>query len=135
MVTLRRIRSLMVICGAPLALLSAAASGGFPEQQTAAANDCRATIVFTGSANQCPSAPMKFRIYVPGCKHSSGAFGYEYMVVNEAQKVAVSKTGTWTQGKREWEQTEHVPLACDDAILQVENVHIARCTCGGPQAP
>ena len=125
----RRLRTSAAAVGVPLLALAAAACSRSHAQPAAAAEACRATIQFTGSANECPTAPLNFRISVPGCMHSSGAFGFDYKVVNQIRKAAVSGSGTWHRDERQWEQTERVALGCDDEIDDVANVHATACTC------
>lgn len=118
-------------CGVPVAGLLTSACGNLEAQQSVS-TECNASVAVIGSSNVCPTAPIRFRISVSGCEHSSGTFDYDYKLVNELRKAPVRRSGTWTRNKKAWDQTEYVPMACGEEIDDVEIAGAASCTCKGP---
>jgi hypothetical protein len=125
-------RSFLACCGilAFLGLSSARQESTSPH--AVAANKCSALVTFKDSKNSCPTAQIGFQIAVPECEHSSGSFDYEYMAVNAIHKATVHRSAHWNRGKKLWDLTEQVPLACDEAIYNVVLAGAPRCNCSKP---
>jgi hypothetical protein len=96
------------------------------------AKKCSAAITFVSSQNACPTAPIQFHAAVSGCRKSSGAFDYTYIAVNKETKIEVNRSAQWVHKEPNWDQTEHVPLACDTEIYQVTPMGSPGCTCLDP---
>ena len=124
-------RSLLAGCGILASLGLSSASEELTAQQ-AVTGKCSASVTFVASQNACPTAPIGFRIAVPECEHSSGSFDFEYMAVNQIHKATVHRSANWSRGKKLWDQTEQVPLACDEEIYEVMLVGTPHCACSKP---
>ena len=124
-------RSLLAGCGL-VALLGLSTASEELTAQHSIVGTCSATVTFVASQNACPTAPIGFRIAVPQCEHSSGSFDYEYIAVNQIQKATVHRSADWSRGRKMWDQTEHVPLACDEEIYEVMPVGTPHCVCSKP---
>ena len=125
-------RSFLACCGILAFLGLSSASEESTSQHAVAPKGCSASVTFKDSKNACPTAQIGFQIAVPECAHSSGSFDYEYMAVNEIHKATVHRSAHWKRGKKLWDLTEHVPLACDEAIYNVILSGAPRCTCSEP---
>ncbi len=101
-------------------------------QQTAAQKSCKAAVSFVSSAEACPTASFTFHVSVTGCATSSGTFGYTYMKGNANQRINSQGSGAWTRNVSEWDQTEKVPLNCDQEVHDVETDGSGSCTCSSP---
>jgi hypothetical protein len=93
---------------------------------------CAATISIVGPAKACPIAQVKFNVRVSGCVRSSGGFTYEFLRVSEIRKETVSRTVLWTHQANNWDQDDHVTLACDEEIDDVQNARVTSCRCEDP---
>ncbi len=95
----------------------------------AAKPSCTASVKVAGYSKACPTAPIRIHISVAGCARSTGTFKYDYMVVDESTKSVVGGAGSWKSSRREWDQTERVPLACDAEIHEAQHERVTSCQC------
>ncbi len=123
-------RSRCVLVGAAISLCSVtSACEKLAAQQATSPERCSAAVIAVGSAKQCPTASLEFRISVAECERSSGTFDYEFTLVNQTRKSAVRRSSAWIGEKKELLQSDRISLACDDEILDVDNVRVTGCTC------
>jgi hypothetical protein len=96
---------------------------------------CAATVTAAGPAKACPTASVRFHVSVRGCARSSGTFTYDFLRVSEIHKEQVSQTAVWSHRTGQWEHVDHIPLACDEEIDDVDNVRVTSCRCEGAAEP